>query len=85
MAAKTYYNWFKKYTYVKTIVFFEYDVAKHRFGGQIGSKTRGYVNSIPAFELFLSSVLRETDGTSVINIRTKGEGLKRLRSREISC
>ena len=47
-------------------------------------KTRGYVNFIPALEVF-SFFSRETDLTSLINIRTKGDDLERVRSREISC
>ena len=47
-------------------------------------KTRVYVNFIPALEMFFLFFLRETDHTSLRNIRTKGKRLKRLRSREIS-
>ena len=48
---------------------------------QICSKTRGYVHFIPALEFFC--LFRHTNRTSLIKIRTKVEGLKRLRSREI--
>ena len=47
-------------------------------------KTWGYVDLNTALEVF-PVFLHYTDRTSLINVCTKGEGLKRLRSREICC
>ena len=70
----------------KTIAFFiEYGAAKHRFSGHLCSENQGTRQFHPRIGSFFRFCFRETDHTNVLSIRTKGEGLKRLRSREISC
>ena len=76
------FQWVKKEKNEKTIVFVEHGVAKHRFSVQFVPKTTGYVSFIPALDVFFRFFLRETNRTSLMNIRTKGEVLKPLRSRE---
>jgi len=88
MTVKISYNGFKKKNREKQIICVDCGVAKHRLGALMAKtvpKTRGYVSFIPALDVFSRFFLRETDRTSLMNIRTKGEVLKPLRSREISC
>ena len=85
MAVKTYSNGLKNEKNKKTIVFVEHGVAKHRFGVQFCSENQGIRQFYPRIGRFFRFFLRETDRTSLMNIRTKGEVLKPLRSREISC
>ena len=85
MAIKTYSNGLKKKKNEKTIVFVEHGVAKHRFSVQFCSENQGIRQVYPRIGRFSRFFLRETGRTSLMNIRTKGEVLKPLRSREISC
>ena len=75
----------KKNKNEKTIDDVEHGVAKHRFSGKFCSESQGIRQFYPRIGRFFQFFLPETGRTSLMNVRTKGEGLKPLRSREISC
>ena len=79
------FQWVQKEKNEKTIVLVEHGVAKHRFSGNFCSENQGIRQFYPRIGRFFPFFLRETDRTNLMNIRTKREGLKPLRSREISC
>ena len=85
MAVKTYSNGLKKKKMKKRSFSSSTALPNTDLVSNFVPKTRGYVSFIPALDVFYRFFLREKDRTSLMNIRTKGEVLKRLKSREISC
>ena len=81
---KMYKNGLKKEKKKKKDVFVDYGVAKRRFEGQICSEKSGDMPFSSPREIFFSFFFNRATCIDLTNICTKGEGLKRLRSREMN-
>ena len=82
---KMYKNGLKKEKKENIYVFVDYGVAKRRFEGQICSEKSGDMPFSSPHEIFFSFFFNRAIYIDLTNIIcTKGEGLKRLRSREMN-